>query len=323
MEKQISQKLKLQVNETFRDWKREDAPLFLQPQYFQLYLPKVKEAFSYQIMDGGNRVFLCGYFYDLGDGHWESPRFGTFGGPFIDEANLTFEEIFLSIEAIIEFLDSKKPVRTHISLPPLGLYPEATSIAFQILQHFGFKVSRCELNYHLHVDRCETLPELMNRNHKRNVRDTESEGFTAIRLQPHQLPEAYSIIADNRNRKGFPLTMKLEDIQNLQNVFPERLFCFAISLKESLIASAICIRIDAKVLYVFYWGELDGYSHPSPIPLLAKSIHHFSKQNGYLILNLGTSTVNGEPNMGLIQFKRSLGFSESLKFYLEKSDHAS
>ena len=45
----------------------------------------------------------------------------------------------------------------------------------------------------------------------------------------------------------------------------------------------------------------------------------FAQEHGFRLLDAGISTVAGEPNLGLIHFKRGLGFSESLKLRMTKT----
>ena len=86
-----------------------------------------------------------------------------------------------------------------------------------------------------------------------------------------------------------------------------------------MIASAICINVVKNILYVFYWGEVDGYENLSPITLLFKNIAEFGKTNNFKIIDIGTSTNNSLPNYGLINFKTSLGCLSCNKFQLIKS----
>jgi hypothetical protein len=52
--------------------------------------------------------------------------------------------------------------------------------------------------------------------------------------------------------------------------------------------------------------------------LIADYLYQGCQTCGIGLLDVGTSTIDVQPNFGLIHFKRALGFSESLKFQLEK-----
>ena len=102
-------------------------------------------------------------------------------------------------------------------------------------------------------------------------------------------------------------------IEQMVTTFPDRLVFFGVFAGRDMIASSICIRLSPTVLYVFYWGDLPGWEEYSPVSLLAMTIYDYARRNGYLQLDLGTSTIDGVPNYGLINFKREMGCQESLK----------
>jgi hypothetical protein len=47
--------------------------------------------------------------------------------------------------------------------------------------------------------------------------------------------------------------------------------------------------------------------------MLASNIYAFCAREGFAVLDVGISTLHEEPNFGLVNFKRNLGFTESLK----------
>jgi hypothetical protein len=51
---------------------------------------------------------------------------------------------------------------------------------------------------------------------------------------------------------------------------------------------------------------------------LADAIYRYGQVNGFRVMDVGTSTIDREVNSGLLEFKRGLGFSESLKLTMRK-----
>ena len=110
--------------------------------------------------------------------------------------------------------------------------------------------------------------------------------------------------------------MTAEQLDAMVATFPDRLHYFAVysnAQRSHMVAAAICMAITDRVLYVFYWGDAADMGSYSPIALLAASIYEFAQQRKFVLLDVGTATVDGVPNQGLVTFKRNLGFSESLK----------
>ena len=105
----------------------------------------------------------------------------------------------------------------------------------------------------------------------------------------------------------------------MTSVFANDILCFGVFSQDSkdLIASSICIKVSDEVLYVFYWGDIPLESSHSPIIILSSFLYEFCLENKFKILDIGTSTSNGEPNYGLVRFKENIGFKESLKYTME------
>ncbi len=68
-----------------------------------------------------------------------------------------------------------------------------------------------------------------------------------------------------------------------------------------------------------YWGDA-GHALPrSPMNLLALRLVEIALADGRPTLDLGISSVDGVPDQGLIQFKRSVLARESLRLDLVRS----
>jgi hypothetical protein len=148
-------------------------------------------------------------------------------------------------------------------------------------------------------------------------RSRESGLFTAP--EPiESLPAVYDVLAENRAARGYSLSMSLEQLTEMAHLFPGRMQLFAGRLGGKMIVAACCLRLTPSILYVFYWGDRSGHGKMSPVVSLAGEIYAWCQRQGVRLLDAGTSTIGFEANDGLIQFKRGMGFSESLKARLTK-----
>jgi len=102
------------------------------------------------------------------------------------------------------------------------------------------------------------------------------------------------------------------------NIFPEKFKIFGVFNNQTILASAICIKINSKILYVFYWGDTDGQKFYSPITFLSYEIVNYCRNNDIEILDLGTSTKDSKYNLGLINFKKGIGAKSCKKIKLKK-----
>jgi hypothetical protein len=100
--------------------------------------------------------------------------------------------------------------------------------------------------------------------------------------------------------------------------FPDDIIIFGGFLHNAMIAAAICVRVNSEILYVYSWGERSGFEGISPVTVIAAALYRFSRSADIACLDVGTSSVQGEPNPGLFAFKKSLGAKPSIKMYLSK-----
>jgi predicted N-acyltransferase len=186
------------------------------------------------------------------------------------------------------------------------------------LRSTGFEITRCDLNQSLSLG---TLPlaQRMSYGNLKRLRKCEREGVMARVLPPEALPEVVNTLIANRAAKGHQLSMTLDALTTIQSRFPEQMFLYGAPTGDAMAAAALCLRISQDVMYVFYWGERPGYAQLSPVVALADGIDRHARELGMQQICVGTSTLDVEPNYGLLQFKRNLGFSESLKLQFTRS----
>jgi len=288
--------------------------LFHQPEFFRLHAGGKGLFFQWE-SDG--KVEASIHFTEVATGVWRSPARGTYAG-YAAAADLGLDQLFAFHEAVEAELVRRGAASIEVLPAPMAHDPEAFSKAFYLLRSRGFSLDHCDLNHAMAVT-AVPLADRMTYGNRKRVRKAEREGLTVRQVGMDCLPAVYDTIAANRAMKGNTVSMQLEQLEEMARLFPDRMLLFAMPDGEQYAASAICLRLSKTVLYVFYWGDRPGYSALSPVVALAAAIYGYCQETGIGLLDAGTSTVDREPNHGLIQFKRNLGFEESLKVRMVKS----
>ncbi len=268
-----------------------------------------------QLLNDRDKVLATLCFYAHDDDSYISPKRGTYGGLSLHEAvEMPVLEAFVA--AVIKIISDQRAKSLTLKMPPFSHDLALSSLMTNILLRNGFQLLNHELNYHMDINSQEFINRISYGNKKR-IRKCLREGFVADHHPLTDIALIYEVIRVNRARRGFPLTMTLEQLQTMLKLFPERYQLFSVKhqVQEAsvMVSSAICIAVSPTILYVFYWGDIAGYERYSPIALLAERIYQFCQQEGYTQLDVGTSSLNSLPSYGIAQFKRNLGFSESLK----------
>lgn len=259
-----------------------------------------------------DHALACLHFTEVSPGHWRSPARGTFGS-FSHGDAVTTGELELLLQGAESYLATLGARELVMVQPPGGHDAARVAESTAMLLRQGYTLLHPDINQDLQVDE-RLLHERMSRGNLKRFRKCVREGWQFVELPQARHAEAYQLIADNRRRRGHPLTMSHEGLVTMDRLFPGRVHYFALVREghsPDMAASAICMRITADILYVFYWGDAAGMETLSPVVGLAAGIYDYCRHEGIRILDAGISTAQGIPNPGLMRFKQGLGFSES------------
>ncbi len=288
--------------------------LFQQADFFNLHANGQGNYFEW--IDG-ERIAATVHFTNVGNGLWRSPARGTFSG-FTFRNDLPIGDLFAFLDEVEANLKSYGALHIEVLPAPMAHDPTAFSNQLYLLSTRGYKMTHCDLNHSLTVD-SRSLFERMTYGNLKRLRKCQRDGLITEQMPLSSLADVYHTLAHNRARKNRTLSMTLAQIQTMADAFPSAVVLFGCRDGESLVASAICFRLSPTVLYVFYWGDLPGYESLSPVVAVADAIYSYCQTTDASLLDVGTSTMGDAPNLGLIQFKRGLGFTESIKVRMRKS----
>ena len=311
----IDQNLKLVVNGA-QDGNNLD--LFNARAFHDLHAPHALRSFHCALADNASGVILGTInIHERSAGEMASPFRGSFGGfALVPDASRTLEEMDGFVGGVETMLAVEGAESLSVVVPPLVYHPDETSAWIDVLLRRGFVISRHELSYGIHVTG-EFVDGIDSGNRKR-LQKCIRDGLESVALAREEFEDAYTVVAENRRKRGYTLSMSWETFREMADALPERVACFAVRRGAEMIAAALCLRINAKALYVAHWGEIPGVEAWSPVTLLASSLFDYCRDSGIRLLDLGTANVDGVPNAGLIRYKKNLGCAESLKLTLDK-----
>lgn len=292
---------------------QKDLHLFNSAEFFQLHEHSRGLYFQWVIK---GQVLISMHFTETEPGLYRSPAIGTYGGACAvqDISPKTLDDFFRQVQATLKARGGKI---ARILLPPMHHDKENSANQYFILRSLGFIEVLVDLNYSMCVD-TRAFSERLNYSNRKRLNKCVREGFSSRRLSPEFLSCVYEVIVENRNSKGYSVSMTEAQLKQMLELFPEKVELYVSEVSGVIAAAAICIRVCDDVLYVFYWGDRAGYSQYSPVVSLADFLYRSCQERNIRVLDAGTSTLDMSLNYGLITFKRGLGFRESLKFRLEK-----
>lgn len=253
---------------------------------------------------------------------FRSGHSAPFGGPdFVRDAE-TARLVGEALAAAVARLEGEGIRSIRIKARPAFYSGSEAGVQFALL-NLGFAVERCELNLHIDLDGIASADDYVARLRspaRRALRHADAEPFAFSQARTEgDWARAYAILAENRRAKGRRLALSLDYVRRVRDALPGRVRAFLLSHGGGPCAAALLYRVAPGRELVVYWGDAGHALARSPMNLLAFRLVETALAEGARTLDLGISSVDGVPDQGLIQFKRSVLARESLRLDLVRS----
>jgi len=256
------------------------------------------------------------HFSEVEPGVFRSPARGTYAG--IDLKTTTYAPLIRFLDDIEAHLREAGARTMILSAAPFAHDPQKSAWLFQNLSERGYVVELSQLNYSVPIDEVDLVHKMKHNNRKR-FRKCAREGFVFSERDEDGAREVYDVIARNRAHRGYPISMSFDEVRCMVETFPGSLSFYGVTHGEELVASAICVRLNARVLYTLYWGDIPGYSRYSPVAFVAAGVYAAAREKGFRLMDTGTvPSIRSGPAAGLIKFKENLGCRATLKLTYSK-----
>lgn len=125
--------------------------------------------------------------------------------------------------------------------------------------------------------------------------------------------EAYDLIRKNRVEQKRNIYMTLEDILEVKTAFPVDFFLIREKDGNS-VGAAIFYRGHERIVQGVFLGDDMEKRNLGIMNYMYMNIYQYYKDMGFEYIDLGTSSLEGEPNEGLIRFKEIHNCKTSLRF---------
>ncbi|MFZ4455564.1 MAG: hypothetical protein ACOYOT_05025 [Bacteroidales bacterium] len=280
--------------------------LFGSAEFSELNRSKCESLHYLLFKDTKYRLGLVG---GIRNGLFLSPFSAPFGGFSFVKSDVRIGYIDESLDLLLDWAKNKRLSGIRITLPPT-IYDE-TFIAKQVncLFRKGFEIQNIDLNYSFLVKKfhSEYLTEILWRNARKNLNASLKSNLTfEVAQSEEQKSEAYQIIKQNREARGFPLRMSWDAMWSTMQIVPHDCF-LVVDGEQQNIASAMVFHVTPEVVQVIYWGDLPQYSALKTMNFLAYSLFGYYAKSDIKIIDIGPSTEDSIPNYGLCEFKEGLG----------------
>lgn len=245
-----------------------------------------------------------------------SPCKAPFGS--IEFANaLSAETLFNFLNEIEAKLKKKKVKKIIIKDAPQLYRPHEAATLTVLLSDLGYRIATNEICSSVIVDE-SSWESKISKDELYHFKRCQREQLTFGTLEITKLVEVYRFIEGCRNERGVALSLTLDQLVKTVRSCPMDFLLFAVFQDEEMIAAAITIKVNNRILYDFYYGHSKASNHLSPVVFLLDGQYAYGQQNGFQILDLGTSSLNEKTNFSLLNFKTQVGGVPSMKLTFEK-----
>ena len=237
------------------------------------------------------------------------PR-GLFGSVVKKNRLAGFEDFQSFWNETIEKLQKLK-VKTIELIHPIEIYKGYIKESW--LGGVGFSIMYQDVNHHIPL-RHHKLHQMEERKLKKIL----TKNYSFSQTNRNDFGKVYEFLAQCRAEKDLTLNINKFKLGRLFMTFPDRYDLFVGKLDGQMTCAAITLKSALNTAYYFLPGTLEAYKKDSPMVGLLHIIVDQLKGK-YRYLDLGISSIEGNPQEGLITFKERMGGVRTTKarYYLK------
>lgn len=250
------------------------------------------------------------------DGIFNCPFSAPFGGFSYVNKNIGINYIDDAIDKLVNWAKTKKLDGINLILPPPIYDQSFVTKQINCLYRKNFKIERIELNYIFYTKKFnDGYFDNIRNNGRNNLRKALKQNLRFIKCK--NLDEkklSFDIIRRHKNFKKYPLKMTWSQIEDTINVIDADFF-LVLDMYDNPIASSMVYWVSEKIVQIIYWGDLQEYSQYKTMNFLSYKLFEYYTLKEIEIIDLGPSSENSFPNIGLGNFKESIGCEILTKIY--------
>ena len=231
-----------------------------------------------------------------------SHKGASYGG-FVLRQDLGIHQIYLIVEHTLEHLKGLGFKSIVLTQPPLIYYSNPNQyIDFALIKN-GFHYRKREITAVIPLDASEPLLTF-HADARRSTKKAMREGVVVMISDDYK--SYYDILKNNLGmRHNVSPTHTLDELLVLKNLLPDKIMLFAAYLKEKMLGGMVMFVANPNVILAFYISHDEKYQSYRPVNLLFYEVIKWGRNQGFKYLDLGTFTLNMNPNWGLGRFKEN------------------
>ena len=221
----------------------------------------------------------------------------------------------LALDNFLDYVEAqlkKKKIKSLQLVNPPDEYQSSGS--FGLHARFlkkGFHLKQTEISCMLPVNET-ALEEKIAQGERGKLKKGGKAGLE-FREVVDKFKDCYDFISQCKAERGYDSTLEWELLDRSIKLFPGDYHFFEVTLRGERICSAVSVLINGKILFNFLLGHAKKFNFLSPAVFLFSGLYSFCRERKVQWIDMGTSTVKGETNVLLLDFKKRMGGIPSQK----------
>lgn len=297
----------------------KDMDLFYNQVDFNLLNRQKVDDLKYLVFESSKKYF--GLIIGVRDKAVFSPFSAPFSMPVTFRSEISVSHYGEFVRALNKYLDENEYSEFTVTLPSTVYSQSEISKWMNAFLNNGYQIKFCDLNYQLDLSKLEAeqYTSLLSSKARNKLRGALKNELRLYHCQTEaDRKKAYDIIAQNRREKGYPLRMSFFQLE--ETIKLTQYDYFIVYRQDVAIAAAIIYYVTKEIVQIIYWGNIQMYEQCRPVNFMAYELVRYYGEKGMKYIDIGTSTEEGVPNVGLCDFKESIGCDVSAKFTLGLSN---
>ncbi len=280
---------------------------FLERSFIELNQHKVDKVL-YLSSESGRIGLVAG----VKKGVLTSPFSAPLGGFHVTSLLISPDELEKFLSDLRLFAQESKILSISLTIPPEFLLPTINGKAIHSFIAMGYQMETPDLASSFDVSRFDGTYH--SRFIGKNIRHAIREGVRFEEtVHVDEMRHCFDIIRDNRHDRGRSIHVTFEEILETAKVIPIR--CFKITDRENeIVAASIIYYSGPSFFHVVFWADNEKGRPLRAMNYLVDNLWRLHQEENFQFADIGTSSLDGVPNTGVLHFKESHGCTTSPRF---------
>lgn len=241
-----------------------------------------------------------------------SPFSAPFGGFYYRHESVYVSEIDVFLQALKNFFLQTSYSRLSITLPPDIYCSNMNAKLVNAFIRCGYQLNRYDITNQISLSAFKGFYQ--HRTAREYYQQAMRKGLSFNQVYDREsMAVCYDIVLNNRKRMGRPIHMKLEDLVEMEAIWPVDFFMVK-NINQQAVAAAIFYRAHNTIVQAVLWGDSEEGRPARAMDFMILQLCKFYQQLGYKWIDLGISTEVNTPNEGLLRFKETHECTSSVRF---------